>query len=159
MPKIAAICILLLSLTALGQSGREADQKAIRELMDRFVDSWNRHDAHAFAAVFAEDADFTNWRGVGASGRSRIEEFHAPVFATIFKNSHQKYDDVKTRFIRDDIAAVDVHWEMTGATDPQGNPWPDRQGLLSFVMAKDTGRWQIVVMHNLDLSALPPLPK
>ena len=159
MLKIAGICILLLSLTALGQSGREADQKAIRELMDRFVDAWNRHDAHAFAAVFAEDADFTNWRGVGASGRSKIEEFHAPVFATIFKKSHQKYDDVKTRFIRDDIAAVDVHWEMTGATDPQGNPWPDRQGLLSFVMAKDTGRWQIVVMHNLDLSALPPLPK
>jgi uncharacterized protein (TIGR02246 family) len=159
MPKIAAICILLLSLTALGQSGREADQKAIRELMDRFVDAWNRHDAHAFAAVFAEDADFTNWRGVGASGRSKIEEFHAPVFATIFKKSHHKYDDVKTRFIRDDIAAVDVHWEMTGATDPHGNPRPDRQGLLSFVMAKDTGRWQIVVMHNLDLSALPPLPK
>ena len=159
MLKIAGICILLLSLTAIGQSGREADQKAIRELMDRFVDAWNRHDAHAFAAGFAEDADFTNWRGVGASGRSKIEEFHAPVFATIFKNSHQKYDDIKTRFIRDDIAAVDVHWEMTGATDPQGNPRPDRQGLLSFVMAKDTGRWQIVVMHNLDLSALPPLPK
>ena len=110
MLKIAGICILLLSLTAIGQSGREADQKAIRELMDRFVDAWNRHDAHAFAAVFAEDADFTNWRGVGASGRSKIEEFHAPVFATIFKNSHQKYDDIKTRFIRDDIAAVDVHW-------------------------------------------------
>jgi len=159
MLKIVAICFLLLPLAASGQSGREADQNAIRELMDRFMGAWNRHDVHAFAAVFAEDADFTNWRGVGASGRSKIEEFHAPVFATIFKNSHQKYDDIKTRFIRDDIAAVDVHWEMTGATDAQGNPRPDRQGLLSFVMAKDAGRWQITVMHNLDLSALPPLPK
>ena len=126
--------------------------------MDRFMDAWNRHDAHAFAAVFAEDADFTNVLGIGASGRAKIEEFHAPVFATIFKNSHQKHDDIKIRFIRDDIAAVDVHWQMTGATDPQGNPRPDRRGLLNFVMAKDAGRWQIVVMHNLDLSA-PPLPK
>ena len=156
MLKIAAICFLLFPLVTFGQSGREADQKAIRELMDRFMDAWNRHDAHAFAAVFAEDADFTNWRGVGASGRSKIEEFHAPVFATIFKNSHQKYDDIKTRFIRDDVAAVDVRWEMTGARDSQGNPRPDRQGVLSFVMAKDAGRWQITVMHNLDVTALPP---
>ena len=157
--KIAAICFLLLSLTAFGQSARGADEKAIRELMDRFMDAWNRHDAHAFAAVFAEDADFTNWRGVGASGRSKIEEFHAPMFATVFKNSHLRYDDIKTRFIPDDVAAVDVHWGMTGATDPQGNPRPDRQGLLSFVMAKDVGRWQIIVMHNLDLTALPPPSK
>jgi uncharacterized protein (TIGR02246 family) len=87
MLKIAAVCFLLFPLATFGQSGREADQKAIRELMDRFMDAWNRHDAHAFAAVFAEDADFTNWRGVGASGQSKIEEFHAPVFATVFKNS------------------------------------------------------------------------
>jgi uncharacterized protein (TIGR02246 family) len=156
---MAAICFLLISLTAFGQSRTEADQKAIRELMDRFMDSWNRHDAQAFAAVFAEDADFTNVLGIGAKGRSKIEEFHAPVFATIFKNSHQRYDDIKVRFIRDDIAAVDVHWQMTGATDAQGNPRPERHGLLNFVMVKDTGRWQIVVMHNLDLSAPPPLPK
>ena len=154
----AAVCALLFSMTALGQSGKEADEKALRDVMDRFMDAWNRHDAHAFAAVFAEDADFTNVLGIGASGRAKIEEFHAPVFATIFKNSHQKHDDIKIRFIRDDIAAVDVHWQMTGATDPQGNPRPDRRGLLNFVMAKDAGRWQIVVMHNLDLSA-PPLPK
>jgi uncharacterized protein (TIGR02246 family) len=120
------------------------------------MDAWNRHDAKAFAAVFAEDADFTNWRGEGASGRSKIEEFHAPMFASIFKNSHQRYTAIKTRLIRPDVAAVDVHWEMTGAMDAQGNPRPDRQGLLNFAMAKNAGQWQIVVMHNLDLTALPP---
>lgn len=135
------------------QAGSEADQKAIREVMDQFVAAWNRHDAHAFAAVFAEDADFTNVRGIGASGRAKIEEFHAPIFATMFKNSVLKYSEIKIRFIRADVAAVDVHWEMTGATDPQGNPWPDRKGLLNFVMTKDGGKWEIKVMHNLDLSA------
>lgn len=125
-------------------------------MIDRFVEAWNRHDAKAYAAVFAEDADFTNWRGEGASGRSKIEECHAPMFATIFKNSHQRYTAIKTRLLRPDLAAVDVHWEMTGVTDSHGNPRPDRQGLLSFVMTKDAGQWQIVVMHNLDLTVLPP---
>ena len=159
MLRTIALCLLLFPLAILGQSKKDGSQKAIREVMDRFMDAWNQHDAHAFAAVFAEDADFTNWRGTGASGRSKIEDFHAPLFATVFKNSHQSYTDLKIRFIRDDVAAVDVRWEMTGVADPQGNPRPDRQGLLSFVMTKEGGRWQIAVMHNLDLTALPPLPK
>lgn len=145
-----------LPLTVRGQTKGETDQQAVAAVIDGFMEAWNRHDAKAFASVFAEDADFTNWRGEGASGRSKIEAFHAPMFATIFKNSHQSYTDINTRFIRPDVAAVDVHWEMTGAMDGQGNPRPDRRGLLSFVMAKTAGQWQMVVMHNLDLTALPP---
>jgi hypothetical protein len=75
------------------------------------------------------------------------------MFATIFSKSHQEYTDIKTRFIRPDVAAVDVRWKMTGAIDAQGNPRPEREGLLSFVMAKNAGHWEIVVMHNFDISA------
>ena len=32
--------------------------------------------------------------------------------------------------VRPAVAAVEVRWEVTGATDPQGNPSPDRHGLL-----------------------------
>ena len=150
---------LLLPAALIGQSGREADERAIRGVMNRFMDAWNRHDAKAWTTEFSEDADFTNVHGVGASGRTDIEQFHARVFATMFKNSNQKYTDIKTRFVRPDVAAVDVHWEMTGATDSAGNPVPLRQGLLNFVMVKSHGKWQIVVMHNLDLTASPPALK
>jgi uncharacterized protein (TIGR02246 family) len=144
-----------LFLTIRAEGKVETDQQAIAALVDRFTDAWNRHDAHAFAAVFADDADFTNWRGTSASGRSKIKEFHAPMFATIFKNSRLRQSSVRTRFIRPDIAAVDVPWDMSGVIDAEGNPRPDRHGLLDFVMAKDDGQWQIMVMHNLDLTALP----
>ena len=150
----AVICLGLLFSSAIAQTGTKTEDDAIRAVMDRFMDAWNRHDVHAFAAVFAEDADFTNVRGQGASGRAKIEEFHARPFATMFKDSHQKYTDIKIRYLRPDIAAVDVHWEMTGATDAQGNPRPLRQGLLNFVMMKNAGQWQIAVMHNMDL--IPP---
>jgi uncharacterized protein (TIGR02246 family) len=164
---LAAACFLMSPLVVLGQSvagadqkaGTEADQKAIRAVMERFAEAWNHHDAHAFAALFAEDADFTNVRGAAASGRAKIEEFHAPMFATMFKNSILKYAEIKIRFVCPEVAAVDVRWTMTGATDPQGNPWPDRQGLLNFVMTKDVGDWQITVMHNMDLPGPPPATK
>jgi hypothetical protein len=45
---------------------------------------------------------------------------------------------------------------MSGAIDAPGNPRPERERLLSFVTAKSAGQWEIVVMHNLDISALPP---
>ena len=150
------IALAGLPLTLRGETKDESDQQAVVAVIDRLVNAWNRHDAKAFAAVFAEDADFTNWRGEGASGRSKIEELHGPMFATISKDSHQRYTAIKTRLIRPDVAAVDIHWEMTGATDAQGNPRPDRRGLLSFIVEKNAGQWQIVVMHNLDLTALPP---
>ena len=150
-------CLVLLPLALMAQSANDATKTAIHSTIDRFIGAWNHHDASAFAAVFTEDADFTNWRGVGASGRSEIEKFHAPLFATIVKNSHLEYADIKLRVIRTDVAAVDVHWKMAGATDPQGDLGPPREGLLSFVMVNsgDTGPWQIAVMHNLDLTALP----
>jgi uncharacterized protein (TIGR02246 family) len=153
---LAVLCLMLLPLAARAQTAMDPDTRAIHALVDRFVEAWNRHDVHAFAAVFAEDADFTNWRGSGMSGRSEIEAFHAPMFATIFKESHQKYADIKIRFVRPDVAAVDVRWELTGLLDPQGKPHPDRQGILIFVMSKNAGQWQITVMHNLDLSMPPP---
>jgi len=160
MLMVSTMCLaILLPAAVIGQSGQQSDTQAINGVMDAFVYAWNHHDAKAFANVFSEDADFTNWRGISASGRSKIEEFHAPTFATIFKNSHQTFTDVKIRFIRPDVAEVDVHWEMTGATDAQGNSRPLRRGLLNFVMAKNDGKWWIVVMHNLDLTALPPVAK
>jgi len=147
--------MFLLPVAVSGQPGPPTDEEAIRTVMDRFMDAWNRHDAKAFAAEFSNDADFTNVRGVAVSGRSNIEAFHAPVFATIFKSSNQKYTDIKTRFIRRDVAAVDVHWELTGQTDPAGNALPARNGQLILVMTKESGGWQIVVMHNQDLTAQP----
>lgn len=154
MLRTAFICVGLLLLSAFAQTGTKTEDDAIRAVMDRFMDAWNHHDVHAFAAVFAEDADFTNVQGKSASGRAKIEEFHTRPFATLFKDSHQKYTDIKIRYLRPDIAAVDVHWEMTGATDAQGNPRPPRHGLLNFVMMKNDGQWQIVVMHNMDV--VPP---
>jgi len=61
--KVVATCLLLLPLLSMAQTNTETDEHAIREVMDRFMDAWNRHDAKSFAAVFSEDADFTcSWQ-------------------------------------------------------------------------------------------------
>jgi hypothetical protein len=62
MIRIVALCVMFAPLLVMAQTA-ETDEAAIRAVMDRFMGAWNRHDAKAFAAVFSEDADFTDWRG------------------------------------------------------------------------------------------------
>jgi uncharacterized protein (TIGR02246 family) len=130
-----------------------ADKAAINAVItDRFLAGWNAHDAHLFASAFAPDADFTNVRGVGASGRENIEQFHAQAFQKMFMQSHQTAEVKRIRFLKPDIAVVDVRWEMTGALSSEGAPIPLRAGLLDLVFTSSGGIWLIAVMHNQDLT-------
>ena len=145
---------LLMSISSPGISAQSAkDEEGIREALTGFVGAWNKHDAKAFSMVFAEDADFTNVVGMSAHGRADVEKFHAPMFATRFKDTNQKMTRTKIRFIKPDVAAVDAWWEMTGAKGPEGQDIPLRKGLLNFVMTREGGKWFITVMHNMDLPA------
>ena len=142
----------LLFLTApMFAADKSQDSKTIIQTLTASVEAWNHHDAKAFSMVFAEDADFTNVVGMSAHGRTEIEKFHAPVFATRFKDSNLKMTDTKIRFITPELAAVDGWWEMTGAKGPDGHEIPLRKGLLNLVMTRSNSQWLILIMHNMDL--------
>jgi len=165
MRKLLVIWMLLAASAAvMGQELTETRQAAARAAIDavlseRFIAGWNAHNAHLFASAFAADADFTNVRGIGVSGRDNIEKFHADVFARFFMHSHQSAQVQKIRFLNADIAVVDVRWQMSGALDPNGKTMPDRSGLLDLVFTFVNGEWLISVMHNTDLTAAPvPAP-
>src|SRR5581483_4036467 len=129
----------------------ENSERAVRNLIEGLVEAWNRHDAAAFADAFALDADFTNVFGMRAKGRAAIIDFHAPIFETMFKQSRLSATAVEVRFLRPDVAAIDVHWEMSGARDPRGNEWSLRRGLINLVATNERSSWLIAVMHNMDL--------
>ena len=153
------LLLILISSYASGQttenestsSNREQDEKGIKQVLTGFVEAWNHHDAKAFSMVFAEDADFTNVRGMSAHGRTEVEKVHAPMFATKLKDTHQTITEIKIRFITPDVGAVDARWEMTGAKGPDAQDIPLRKGLLNFIMTRSSGQWLITVMHNMDL--------
>ena len=133
-------------------------EQAIEGLARALETAWNRHDAHALTEPFAEDADFTNVFGMAVRGRAGIEALHAPLFKTMFTDSHLRVLETRVRTIRPDVAAVDVKWTMTGARDPHGNPWPERIGLLNWIVTRHGERWLIDVSHNMDLPS-PDLAK
>jgi uncharacterized protein (TIGR02246 family) len=132
---------------------RESDETAIMAI-DRIVDAlraaWNRHDAQAFSQCFAGDAEFTNVFGMTAHGRSEIERNHATLFNTFLKDTSWTTSEARIRWIRRDVACVDIRWELIGSRDAEGNPWSPRLGLINFVATGIDGDWLIEIFHNMD---------
>ncbi len=130
---------------------------AIHVLVARLAEATNAKDVKAFGSVFAEDGEFTNPVGMSVKGRTAIEQFHAALFSESnrpsFAHAHLTVLDTSVRFVRSDVATVDVKWEQTGAISPEGKPWGTRRGILSCVVTRDNGKWWIAVWHNLELPA------
>jgi uncharacterized protein (TIGR02246 family) len=131
--------------------GTAADEAAIRQVVERYRDAFNHHDAQAVAALYAPNADFTNMYGDGQHGRPAIERDYTNLFSGRLKEAHYN-DTVKSiRMLGPRLAVMDANWEMSGTTGPNGAPPnPVRKGMLTWVMAQRDGEWYILVFHEFD---------
>jgi uncharacterized protein (TIGR02246 family) len=155
--RVAVVMLAVVSLAcaaAWAQKGLEAsgaDSAGIKKTLDAWTVAFNSHDPHAIALNFAEDADFTNMRGMSRHGRKDIEEFLGTRFAVILKDAHRTDTLKRIRLLAPDVAFVDADWEMTGSRTPEGKENSTRKGLLMLVMTKQSGQWLITVFHEADL--------
>lgn len=146
------------AMSRAGERPGADDEKALRALITAFGDAFAKLDAHAFSLVFHADADFTNVFGRSAHGRDAIEEFHRPLLEgdgagpiPSFKHAEFKVQDTRIRFLRPDVAEVDVDWTQTGAIQ-NGRDMGPRKGLLMLVATREQADgWGISIMHNMDL--------
>jgi uncharacterized protein (TIGR02246 family) len=133
----------------------EADSKAIKQAFIEFYEAFSRHDAHAVAMTFAEDADFTNMAGAHNHGRKEIEDHFARVFAGNLKDA-RRTDIVKNiRFVTPEIAEADADTVITGTKAADGSEVAPRKGLMVTTMTKQNGRWCISVFHEVEFPAAP----
>lgn len=156
-----ALLFLVATGTAVAQESarnQKPDEAAVKAVTSGLVDAWNRHDMKAFAALFAEDADFVNVIGMWWRGRAEIQKEHEALHATRMKNSHLTSAETVVRFLRSDVAVVHVRWELTEDTGLEGKPLPPRKGILIHVVAKMGNEWLITSSQNTDIVPLPNVP-
>jgi uncharacterized protein (TIGR02246 family) len=132
----------------------------VRRLVSRFREAWNRHDAAAMAALFAEDAEFTSWRGVRVGGRVGVRTYHAEAFRMRYAESVLHVDGQQVRFLRPDVATLDVWWSITGSKFDSGALRPPRRGVTAIVAAKDGDErpWELKVVHHTEVPRDAPGP-
>ena len=148
------LCFTLPAYCSQDQSkSTDADSASIKVVFTDFYESFSRHDAHAAAMTFADDADFTNMRGVHSHGREEIAKWLASLFRGNLGEA-RRTDIVRSiRFFNPQLAAVDADTVITGTKGADGSTMPPRKGLMIVVMAKQNGRWLISDFHEAEFPA------
>ncbi len=156
---LSLLLLTLLATSVAATSQTTEDEAAIRAIVQSETDAWNRGDAEAFAAHYAEDGSFTNVIGQQAYGRKAFVAQHAMIFSTIYKGSHNVFTVGKIKFLRPDVAVVDIDGVLTGALRLPPGMKPDPDGAtrvkLQEVMTREKGSWWIAAFHNVAVTPLP----
>jgi uncharacterized protein (TIGR02246 family) len=130
------------------------EEEAVRAVGARAIETWNAHDMKGFARLYADDAEFVNVYGMWWTGRPRIQSEHEATHATVFRNSRLSAKEIRVKFLRPDVASLHMRWDLTGLALPNGQPLPDRKGVLAYILVKEGGEWRIAVGQNTDI--VPP---
>ena len=143
----------------VAQIQNKDDEAQIRAIVQSESDAWNRGDAQAFGAHYAEDGSFTNVIGQQLYGRQEFIDQHAHIFSTIYKGSQNSLVVGKIKFLRPDVAVVDIVGTLSGANRlPPGLKAQEDGALrvkLQEVMTKENGSWWIAAFHNVAVYPLP----
>ncbi|SAK86574.1 SnoaL-like domain protein [Caballeronia fortuita] len=116
-----------------------------------FQIAWNGHDMESFEALFHVDATFVNRFGHYVRGVSAIIEMHAPIHATIYRDSTLKNELIDVVPISDDAAILHFWSRLTvGAAHPAGPHAVDT--LILTVMTRQDGQWRIKALENVTLT-------
>jgi uncharacterized protein (TIGR02246 family) len=122
------------------------DEAAIRKLVDRISDGWQKADSDAVAGVFAEDGVLVAGEGSRRNGRAEIAQFMNQAFSGMPKGMRLTTQFKSLQFLRPDVAMLHTEggFLMPGETQlPQ-----ERLGIQSFVATKQGGAWQVALFQN-----------
>ena len=91
-----------------------ADKEQITAIVDAWEKAWNSDDMRALARLFHEDDVWILWTGAVWKGRTAIEDGHAAVPKTVFRNSIQRERIEELTFLGPDAAVVRFYSTLTG---------------------------------------------
>jgi uncharacterized protein (TIGR02246 family) len=121
-------------------------EQDLRALVATYMAAWNRGDGAGYASAFAEDADFTSVRLDRPHSRAEIAAGHEAIFATIYKRTRLHAEVDRIRFVRPDVAVLDVEHHLT---DAAGVTFPPGHSHAIAVAERTTNGWQFVAFQNM----------
>lgn len=127
---------------------RAADETAIRAVIQAFLDTRERNDAAALAALLTADVDQRQTSGNLRSGRDAVVTGSLATQQSTGGRRTIRVDFL--RFLGPDVAIADGRYDSLGRTDGT-----DRHMLTSMVLRREGGGWKIAAIRNM----LPTSPE
>jgi uncharacterized protein (TIGR02246 family) len=145
---IAAV-LLAAPLLSLAQSAnRLADEAAIRAVVKAFLDTRDKNDATALAALMTADIDQQQTSGNVRRGRDAVVKGSLATQQSTGGTRTITLESI--RFVTADVAIADGRYDSLGRADGG-----DRHMLTSMVLKRDGGAWKIAAIRNM----LPTAPE
>lgn len=159
MRTLAAALVLFTATTAAAApKEKEKDEDAIKARVVEFIALFNKGDAKAMAAFFAEDAVLVNPVGIKGTGRAEIEKIIATDSSTFLKGSTMDMKLVEYRAAGKDMAWIELEHTANGVKTPDG-----KTANLTFhvpcLMVKKAKTWLIAEARPYAYVPTPPPPK
>src|SRR5687767_3555792 len=129
------------------------DREEITSILSRWEEAWRTHDMTAFASVFHEDGVWVLCTGDVWTGRRVIEEGHAAVHKTVFRNSIQREHLEELTFVGPDAAIVRFCSVLTG---DERAPTELIRSRKVLVVTKRQGTWKVSWGQNTRLASSVP---
>jgi uncharacterized protein (TIGR02246 family) len=153
MRKLATLLVLSTTIAtaslAFAQSAdRAGDEKAVRAVIQAFLDTREANDAAGLAALLTPDVDQQQTSGNMRSGRDAVV---SGSLATQQSTGGRRTITVDSlRFVGADVAIADGRYDSVGRADGT-----DQRMLTSMVLRREGGTWKIAAIRNM----LPSTPQ
>jgi uncharacterized protein (TIGR02246 family) len=131
----------------MGTLSEPRAEDAVRDVMVRLREAWERGDGDAYASLFSEDAQYVTAPGERLHGRKSISESHQKIFDYFFKDTKLGRDyPISLRRITPDVILVEASGSVLfpGETEQKISP----NGLMTLVVARQDDGWRIVSFQN-----------
>ena len=116
-----------------------------------FQTAWNAHDMEGLGSLFHKDATFVNRFGHYVRGVEEIVALHAPIHATIYRDSTLENELIDVVSIAERAAVVHFWSRLTvGSAHPAGPHAVDT--LIFAVLTHEDGVWRIKALENVTLT-------
>ena len=135
-----------MTMQTVNTEGQVSDsERPIIDLYRQLLDSWNKQDAHGFAATFTDDGSSVGYDGSPMNGIAEIEM----TLSGIFTNHKTAAYVAKVREVRFLSPQTAVLRAVVGMIPPGKHEInPERNAIQSLVAVNQDNEWRIALLQN-----------
>lgn len=129
-------------------SGVQSDAAGV---VAAFAEALNDRDADKLANLFSEDADFVDFLGHWQQDRNAVREGHQRAFAGLLASGTTTFSDLRESDLGKGITLCHAVWVIPAHDQPDGDPLPERHGIITFVLVETADGLRIRAAQNTEI--------
>ena len=141
---IARVTLLCMLFSFVATAEANSGESAIRDILDKQVAAWNKHDLEGFMAGYWNSPDLTFFSGatVTSGWQPTVERYRKRYQGENREMGSLRFTDLRVNLLAPDAAFVRGAWQLTFSSGKQPH------GLFTLILRKLPQGWRIVHDHT-----------